>query len=163
MEPVADLDQTQLILGGSPVQRKYHINNCCLLTIKFVNRFFSCTMNLQVGTYQYKFIVDGKWTYDHMQNSLSDGFGSYNNILEVIPRLVVYDETEESEEDERILKQLEENGNKGDVDNWDYGRIIKISSTLDSPDIKVRNYLLIFLLEYYFTDKRFMGWLVRRY
>jgi len=107
-------------------------------------------MNLQVGTYQYKFIVDGKWTYDHMQNSLSDGFGSYNNILEVIPRLVVYDETEESEEDERILKQLEgieENGIKGNVDHWDYGRIIKISSTLDSPDIKVRNGRLIKLFE----------------
>jgi hypothetical protein len=36
-----------------------------------------------------------------------------------------------------------EHGIKGNVDHWDYGRIIKISSTLDAPDIKVRNYLLI--------------------
>jgi len=45
------------------------------------------------------------------------------------------------------LEGIGENGIKGNVDHWDYGRIIKISSTLDSPDIKVRNEPLIKLLE----------------
>lgn len=35
---------------------------------------------------------------------MNDGFGNFNNIIEVVPRMVIYDETEESEEDERILK-----------------------------------------------------------
>lgn len=98
-------------------------------------------MNLQAGTYQYKFIVDGKWTYDHTQNCASDGFGSYNNILELVPRLVVYDDTEESEEDERILSQISGGHNESTpnlLDNWDYQRVIKISTTLDAPDIRVK-------------------------
>ncbi|EAS02707.3 kelch motif protein (macronuclear) [Tetrahymena thermophila SB210] len=105
--------------------------------------YFTCTMSLQAGTYQYKFIVDGKWTYDQSSPSAEDGFGSFNNVIEVVPRLVVYDETEESEEDERILKQIEGNQNKTqeqmNIDNWDYGgRLVKITTTLEAPDIKIK-------------------------
>lgn len=99
-------------------------------------------MNLQAGTYEYKFIVDGKWTYDNTQNKSPDGFGSFNNILEVVPRLVVYDETEESEEDELNIKQLQGGDNTkqstaGNIENWDHGRLVKITTTLEAPDIKV--------------------------
>lgn len=47
---------------------------------------YSATYNLEPGTYEYKFFVDGKELLDPSNpDSVSNGMGSYNNILTVHP------------------------------------------------------------------------------
>ena len=41
---------------------------------------------LPVGKYQYKYLVDGAWTYDPTQPCVPDSFGSWNNIVEIYPK-----------------------------------------------------------------------------
>jgi len=47
------------------------------------NNKWSITIKLKPGTYEYKFIVDGKWFYDIMKPKIDDGFDGKNNILRV--------------------------------------------------------------------------------
>lgn len=48
-----------------------------------INNIFVMDANLKIGTYRYKFIVDGKWQYDSAEPHEPDGYGGYNNIKEV--------------------------------------------------------------------------------
>ncbi len=39
---------------------------------------------LPPGRYEYKFLVDGKWTLDpHNRNKIANCFGTYNSVLDV--------------------------------------------------------------------------------
>lgn len=44
---------------------------------------FSTKIKLEPGNYSYKFIVDGKWVWQDDADKKEDGFGGFNNILEV--------------------------------------------------------------------------------
>lgn len=45
---------------------------------------YSITIELEPGTYQYKFVIDGRWTKDpHAPGSHPDGFGGQNGKFEV--------------------------------------------------------------------------------
>ena len=50
------------------------------------NGMFSCSVELQPGIYQYKFVVDGIWCLDESNPEfvVSD-LGTFNNIVEVKP------------------------------------------------------------------------------
>ena len=48
--------------------------------------YFELALMLPVGTYQYKYLVDGQWCYDNTQPFVPDSFGSYNNIVEIYPK-----------------------------------------------------------------------------
>lgn len=48
-----------------------------------VDSLFVHDINLKIGVYRYKFIVDGKWVYDANKPNESDTINSRNNILEV--------------------------------------------------------------------------------
>jgi hypothetical protein len=52
---------------------------------KQANGTFTLSLNLRIGFYQYKYIVDGKWTYDEDEPRVSDNHGSFNNMREVYP------------------------------------------------------------------------------
>ncbi|KNC72844.1 hypothetical protein SARC_14595, partial [Sphaeroforma arctica JP610] len=45
---------------------------------------FSLTLDLPIGTYQYKFIVDEEWCYNPDQPQINDRSGAVNNIVEVV-------------------------------------------------------------------------------
>lgn len=45
--------------------------------------FFIIGSNVPVGKFQYKFLVDGKWTYCSLAPKVSDPYGSFNNFVEV--------------------------------------------------------------------------------
>ncbi len=45
------------------------------------------TVVVKPGTYEYKYVVDGKWQEDTEQpRSLLNSFGTYNNVLTVVLR-----------------------------------------------------------------------------
>ncbi|EGR34838.1 hypothetical protein IMG5_000660 [Ichthyophthirius multifiliis] len=44
--------------------------------------------------------VDGTWQYDPNQHTVSDGYNSFNNIIEIIPRNVVHDDSDDSDDDQ---------------------------------------------------------------
>lgn len=56
---------------------------------------------MPVGSYQYKFLVDGVWRFDEKEQYCGDGFGSYNNVIEVIPKLL----------EAEIFVEVDEKGN----------------------------------------------------
>lgn len=48
------------------------------------SRIWKTTLMLQPGTYEYKFLVDGKWENDPLNNKLCDNcFGTQNNFIAV--------------------------------------------------------------------------------
>ena len=48
------------------------------------------SLSLPVGAYQYKFIVDGRWEYDPLEPVVENGFNSFNNIIEVFPKIIIH-------------------------------------------------------------------------
>ena len=44
---------------------------------------FVTIIELPLGTHEYKFVVDGEWTYDPTQPSTEDGIGGKNNSITV--------------------------------------------------------------------------------
>lgn len=48
--------------------------------------FFETTLYLLSGTHEYKYLVDNVWMYDMNEKTVRDGHGSFNNVIEVIPR-----------------------------------------------------------------------------
>lgn len=54
--------------------------------------------SLSAGTYYYKYFVDDKWCYDVCEEIISDGFGSNNNVIEVLP--ISFNSTEITDESE---------------------------------------------------------------
>ena len=42
---------------------------------------FSCEISIPVGKFEYKYLVDDAWAYDPDKQSISNAFGSVNNIL----------------------------------------------------------------------------------
>jgi len=50
--------------------------------VKQGNYFFT-VLDLPDGTYQYKYVVDGRWVYDISQLHEDDGSGNWNNYVEV--------------------------------------------------------------------------------
>lgn len=47
------------------------------------NICFVIGSNVPIGKFQYKFIVDGKWTYFKNAPVVPDPYGSFNNFIEV--------------------------------------------------------------------------------
>lgn len=83
-----------------------HFSLICLIlyfvnknNLTILNSWFYVTLSLQVGTYQFKYIVDGIWMHDIYELKVSDGFGSFNNYIEVLPKSFVADEDTISDED----------------------------------------------------------------
>lgn len=73
--------------------------------MKPVNNVFCLAKNLPIGYYQYKFIVDGVWKYDHDQPCQCDMPGFVNNVMEVqfaitevLPRTVYLPSTDLDED-----------------------------------------------------------------
>jgi translation elongation factor EF-1beta len=50
--------------------------------VKQANYFFT-VLDLPDGTYEYKYVVDGRWVYDISQPHQDDGSGNWNNYVEV--------------------------------------------------------------------------------
>ena len=44
---------------------------------------FVTIIELPLGTHEYKFVVDGDWTYDPTQPQTDDGLGGKNNTISV--------------------------------------------------------------------------------
>ena len=44
---------------------------------------FVTIIEVPVGTHEYKFVVDGDWTYDPLQPQTDDGIGGKNNTISV--------------------------------------------------------------------------------
>ncbi|MCJ7750570.1 MAG: glycogen-binding domain-containing protein [Armatimonadetes bacterium] len=49
------------------------------------SRTFGAVVDLPPGTYQYKFIVDGKWVEDPKAESVANDFGTSNSVITVEP------------------------------------------------------------------------------
>lgn len=45
--------------------------------------YFRISLTLLAGTYEYKYIVDGDWTYDPKSPTTDDQHGSLNNLIKV--------------------------------------------------------------------------------
>lgn len=52
---------------------------------------FSAVISLPVGSYQYKYIVDGNWRHASALTTETDAHGNLNNIVLVSPHLPEYD------------------------------------------------------------------------
>lgn len=64
--------------GWNPSNDEY------LLSDEDGDGIYSISIQLEPGTYQYKFVIDGRWTKDpHAPGSHPDGFGGQNGKLEV--------------------------------------------------------------------------------
>lgn len=48
---------------------------------------FTTLINVPVGTYQYKFIVDGNWRHAPVADVERDEHGNLNNIVHVKPHV----------------------------------------------------------------------------
>ena len=48
---------------------------------------YSTTICLNPGTYQFKYLVDGRWKIDPNEDYKENSYGSYNNIVEVFPKV----------------------------------------------------------------------------
>ena len=49
------------------------------------SRTFGAVVDLPPGTYQYKFIVDGKWVEDPNADAVTNEFGTGNSVITVEP------------------------------------------------------------------------------
>ena len=49
-----------------------------------VSDSWSVTRSLLPGVYQFKYVMDGVWSYDIDQHTVDDG-GNINNVVEVLP------------------------------------------------------------------------------
>ena len=45
--------------------------------------YFRVSLTLLAGFYEYKYIVDGEWKYDHRSDKVDDQHGSFNNQIRV--------------------------------------------------------------------------------
>mmetsp|Transcript_9933 Transcript_9933/g.17897 ORF Transcript_9933/g.17897 Transcript_9933/m.17897 type:complete len:327 (+) Transcript_9933:63-1043(+) len=52
---------------------------------------YSVILSLQVGHFQYKFIVDGEWRHCGLQPTERDDHGNINNVVDIKPRLSEFD------------------------------------------------------------------------
>ncbi|EGR34137.1 kelch motif family protein, putative, partial [Ichthyophthirius multifiliis] len=86
-----------------------------------------CNISLQAGQYQYKYVVDGQWRCDYECHVVYDTNGLQNNTLEIVPKQIVHDETDESEEDDQKIS----------IQDQKYWKNIKISTQLKAIDIKL--------------------------
>lgn len=83
-------------------------------------------MTLPVGTYEYKYLVDGNWTIDYNAPVKNNEFGSLNNCIEVkIENIKVHPkktfvELIEKKNDIKITSNISIEGLKivGSWDNW---------------------------------------------
>ena len=48
-------------------------------------RKFTKVINLPVGRHTYKFKVDSKWTINPLKPITLNGYGGYNNVVEIVP------------------------------------------------------------------------------
>ena len=48
---------------------------------------FATVLSIPVGTYQYKFIVDGNWKHAPAADVEKDEHGNLNNVIEVKPHV----------------------------------------------------------------------------
>lgn len=106
-------------------------------------------MAVHPGLYQYKFLVDGVWAYDKNELSITNSYGSINNIIEVFPASHETLTEHDSEDNEiirfpsmrdneslttvKILTQMKGSSVllRGSWDNWT--SIIKMRSKIKIP------------------------------
>eukprot|EP00181_Compsopogon_caeruleus_P006721 CAMPEP_0184678962 /NCGR_PEP_ID=MMETSP0312-20130426/1785_1 /TAXON_ID=31354 /ORGANISM="Compsopogon coeruleus, Strain SAG 36.94" /LENGTH=271 /DNA_ID=CAMNT_0027128101 /DNA_START=6 /DNA_END=821 /DNA_ORIENTATION=- len=55
---------------------------------------FSTIINLPLGRYQYKFVVDGEWRVSSNEPTELDEHGNVNNVIEVVPHVSEFELTE---------------------------------------------------------------------
>ena len=58
--------------------------------LTFINGKHQTQIALKAGSYEFKFIVDGKWRHDPCLEKISDGHGGYNNTIVVAENLDNY-------------------------------------------------------------------------
>jgi len=75
--------KTQLVwkYGGRHVLLAGSFTNWQALPMQHNNEVWTESLQLNSGSFQYKFIVDGDWKYDPQGTLIDDGSGNVNNLL----------------------------------------------------------------------------------
>jgi len=69
--------------GGKSVSLATNFNHWNPQPLVKQGNYFFTVLDLPDGTYQYKYVVDGRWVYDIGQLHEDDGSGNWNNYVEV--------------------------------------------------------------------------------
>jgi len=69
--------------GGKSVSLASNFNHWKPHALVKQGNYFFTVLDLPNGTYQYKYVVDGRWVYDISQLHEDDGSGNWNNYVEV--------------------------------------------------------------------------------
>jgi len=69
--------------GGKSVSLATNFNHWNPQPLVKQGNYFFTVLDLPDGTYQYKYVVDGRWVYDISQLHEDDGSGNWNNYVEV--------------------------------------------------------------------------------
>jgi hypothetical protein len=99
--------------GGTTV---YLTGSFCNWNEKFlmskINNNFELTIELQKGSYQYKFIVDHSWKFSKHHPTCNDGRGNINNIIDTN----LYLPPKSEEKKEKVREKKERKLSKNDSD-----------------------------------------------
>lgn len=55
-------------------------------TMMKMEDYYVCQVSLPLGTYEYKFLVDGKWTHDKNEPVILNSYKTYNHVRKIIPK-----------------------------------------------------------------------------
>jgi len=69
--------------GGKSVSIASDFNHWTAQPLVKQGNYFFIVLDIPDGTYEYKFVVDGRWVYDISQPHQDDGSGNWNNYVEV--------------------------------------------------------------------------------
>lgn len=71
--------------GGENVQFACSANNWSIMDMVKAahSNYWHCTMVLNSGVHEYKFLVDGVWCHDIEKPTSDDKHGGKNNIIEI--------------------------------------------------------------------------------
>jgi translation elongation factor EF-1beta len=69
--------------GGKSVSVASDFNHWTPQPLVKQGNYFFTVLDIPDGTYEYKFVVDGRWVYDISQPHQDDGSGNWNNYVEV--------------------------------------------------------------------------------
>jgi len=69
--------------GGKSVSVASDFNHWTPQPLVKQGNYFFAVLDIPDGTYEYKFVVDGRWVYDISQPHQDDGSGNWNNYVEV--------------------------------------------------------------------------------
>lgn len=82
------------------------------------NTYFYIYINIPVGYYEYKYLVDGVWQYNKYALTTPDPYGSLNNYVQILPKKALLEYI--PKQDTKIASSLGMKGLKiiGSWDNW---------------------------------------------